>query len=475
LYSAFVVKALIFRLYRDDIHCMAESETRVLALEAENARLRAEIEKLKALVEELQRRQHRPHAPFSKGPPKSDPKPPGRKPGDDYGTKAFRQAPNEVDESYDAPLPRRCPLCGGGVESVGTAEQFQTEIPRRPIRRQFNVHIGRCTCCGKRIQGRHPLQTSDALGAAASQLGPDAQALATVLNKTAGLSHGKIQRVFQTAFGITFARGASAQIMLRAARRCGAAYRQILIVVKHSAWCVPDETGWKVGGVLQWLHVFVTERATLYLIRPSRGFDVAEEALGADYAGDLTRDGWKPYDRFIFAYHQQCNAHLLRRCEHLLETATRAAVVFPRRVKALLQAGLAARDARDAGTLSRARAQVQAASLTTRLLDCCGPKTDPGNARLANFLRWHAGEVFNYLRRPLLFATNWRAEQAVRPAVVNRKVWGGSRTQDGADAQGILISVLRTADQLRHDTLDFLSATLRAPPGQAPRLISVTP
>ena len=218
------MKVLIVRLYRDDMHCMAESETRVLALEAENARLRAEIEKLKALVEELQRRQHRPHAPFSKGPPKSDPQPPGRKPGDDYGTKAFRQAPNEVDESYDAPLPRRCPLCGGGVESVGTAEQFQTEIPRRPIRRQFNVHIGRCTCCGKRIQGRHPLQTSDALGAAASQLGPDAQALATVLNKTAGLSHGKIQRVFQTAFGITFARGASAQIMLRAARRCGAAF-----------------------------------------------------------------------------------------------------------------------------------------------------------------------------------------------------------------------------------------------------------
>ena len=452
---------------------MAESLSRIAALEAEIARLRTENEKLKAIIEELQRRQHRPHAPFSKGPPQSDPKPPGRKPGDDYGTKAFRKAPAEVDETYDAPLPPQCPLCGGGVEFVGTAEQFQAEIPRRPISRKFNVYIGRCTCCGKRVQGRHPLQTSDALGAAASQLGPDAQALATVLNKEAGLSHGKIQRVFQTAFGITFSRGASAQIMLRAARRCGHAYQQIQVVVKRSAWCVPDETGWKVGGVLQWLHVFVTQCATLYLIRPSRGFDVAEEALGADYAGDLTRDGWKPYDLFFNAHQQQCNAHLLRRCEHLLETTTRAAVIFPRRVKALLQEGLAVRDARETGTLSPAQATANAGRLTERLLDCCGPKTDPGNARLANFLSFHAGEVFNYLRRPRLFATNYLAEQAVRPAVVNRKVWGGSRTDNGAEAQGQLMSVLRTADQLGHDTLDFLSRTLRAPPGQAPLLIPV--
>jgi transposase len=319
------------------------------------------------------------------------------------------------------------------------------------------------------------LQTSDALGAAASQLGPDVQALATTLNKEAGLSHGKIQRVFRTAFGITFSRGASAQIMLRAARRCGNAYQQIQIAVKESAWCVPDETGWRVGGVLHWLHVFVTERATLYLIRPSRGFDVAAEALSADYAGDLTRDGWKPYDQFIHAHHGQCNAHLLRRCEHLLETATRAAVIFPRRVKALLKQGLAARDVREAGTLSLAGAQARAARLTARLWDCCGPKTDPGNARLANFLSFHVGEVFNYLRRPLLFATNWPAEQAVRPAVVNRKVWGGSRTDAGADAQGVLMSVLRTADQLGHDTLGFLSRTLRATPDHVPRLILIAP
>jgi transposase len=44
-------------------------------------------------------------------------------------------------------------------------------------------------------------------------------------------------------------------------------------------------------------------------------------------------------------------------------------------------------------------------------------------------------------------ATNWRAEQAIRPAVVTRKVWGGNRTWAGAGAWKVLASVLRTASQ----------------------------
>ena len=62
-------------------------------------------------------------------------------------------------------------------------------------------------------------------------------------------------------------------------------------------------------------------------------------------------------------------------------------------------------------------------------------------------------------------------EQAIRPAVVNRKVWGGSRTQHGAEAQGRLASVLRTCWQRGLHTLDFLAQTLRAPPGTAPQLL----
>jgi transposase len=429
------------------------------------------IENLLALVESLQRGQKRQAAPFSKGPPKPDPKTPGRKPGDAYGRHAHRAIPPVIDETYEATLPLYCPHCNGDVAFEKIEPQYQTEIPRTPIHRQFNVHIGRCACCRKRVQGRHSLQSSNALGAANSQLGPDAQALATILNKDAGLSHGKISRFFHVAFGIGIVRATPARTMLRAAQRVLPAYGEIQIAVKNSHWVVPDETGWKVSGALQWLHVFVTARATLYLIRPSRGFDVPEEALGATYSGDMTHDGWPVYEQFYHAHHGACNGHLFVRCDRLLKTAAGRAVVFPRAVKALLHEGLAVREARDAGEITLAQAAEKAGALTRQLGALSRPKTHAGNERLAKFLSWNRHDVFNHLRRPALFATNWRAEQAIRPAVVNRKVWGGNRTENGAHAQGILTSVLRTLVQTGKDTLDFIAQTLRAPPGATPQLL----
>ena len=86
---------------------------------------------------------------------------------------------------------------------------------------------------------------------------------------------------------------------------------------------------------------------------------------------------------------------------------------------------------------------------------------------MAKHLAKHRNQLFTFLDHPGIDATNWRAEQAIRPAVVNRKVWGGSRTLNGANAQSILISVWRTCLQQHRDALAFLSQTLR---GQRPRL-----
>ena len=60
-------------------------------------------------------------------------------------------------------------------------------------------------------------------------------------------------------------------------------------------------------------------------------------------------------------------------------------------------------------------------------------------------------------------ATNWRAEQAIRPAVVTRKAWGGNRTRVGADTWQVLASVLRTAVQQGRDPVELLARLLRAP------------
>ncbi len=56
-----------------------------------------------------------------------------------------------------------------------------------------------------------------------------------------------------------------------------------------------------------------------------------------------------------------------------------------------------------------------------------------------------------------------RAEQAIRKAVVNRKVWGGNRSEAGATAQSILMTVLFMANRQRRDGMEIVSRVLRTP------------
>ena len=439
------------------------------------AQLEKRIEQLEARLEELSRSSKRQAAPFSRGLPKSGPKRPGRKSGEDYGTKAFRAVPPVIDEVHEAPLPDRCPRCGGRVIESHVDQQYQVEIPRRPIYRQFNIHIGCCACCDGRLQGRHPLQTSDALGCCASQVGPEAQAAVVMLNKELGLSQGKISRFFQSFFGIKLTRGGSCQIMLRAAGRCEGNYQAIVKHVQQSRWIVPDETGWRIGGWLAWLHVAVTEDAVAYLIARQRGVEASALLIGEDYAGKLVHDGWASYDRFWRAIHQTCLGHLLRRCHELLETATRGAVVFPRKVKALLTESLHVRDLRDARKITARVAKAQADDLQKRMMRLVTPvKTHPPNERFCRHLLRHSDQLFTFLRSQGIDATNHRAEQAIRPAVVNRKVWGGNRTEAGAIAQSILMTVLFTAVKNGQDALKFMSRLLRSPPHRRPLLLAAS-
>jgi transposase len=309
------------------------------------------------------------------------------------------------------------------------------------------------------------LQTSDALGAAASQLGPDAQAAVVELNKQGGMSHGKVTRCLESLFGIKLSRGGSVHAVLRAASRCEPTYDAIREAVGQSDWVVPDETGWRVGGRPAWLHTLVGPEATAYVIDPTRSGSVAEAILGLDYDGTMIHDGWSPYDQFQGARHQQCVQHLLRRADEMAAAATRGAVCFPRRVAELLRAGLDLRDRHTSGEIGRHGLAVARGRLGNQLSDLVFPaKTNAANERLAQHLWAHRGDLFTFLRQPGLDATNWRAELAIRFGVILRKVWGGSRTWAGARAQSVLMSVWRTCWQRGCSALDFLSHLLRGTP-----------
>lgn len=450
---------------------LAASQRQNSALNESLERLKSAIEKQKAALEKLQaaleasqRAAKRQAAPFRKSEgPKPKSKKPGRKRGKRHGPHAHRAIPEHIDEHYDVPLPDNCPHCGGRhFSETGTATQYQTEIPRRPIHRQFEIHIGQCQDCGRRVQGRHELQTSDALGAAGSQLGSDAHAAFVTLNKELGLSHGKCARVFQIVLGIPVARATSARSILRTTQLAEPAYEQVRQDIRGSPFVVPDETGWRVGGRSAWLHGFVTADTTCYDIGDRSGA-IAEQLLGIDWSGTLIHDGWSVYDRFQQAFHQQCLGHLQRRCQGLLETAVGAATLLPRRVLEVVDEAFALRRAWRGHRLSGDDLAGEGLLLACKLQDLVdGRFTSTANRRLAAHILKHAMHWFWFLIDPMIDATNYRAEQAMRPAVVNRKVWGGNRTWVGARAQSVLLSINRTLWQRGHDSLEWFSNLRRS-------------
>jgi transposase len=369
-----------------------------------------------------------------------------------------------VDERIAVPLPECCPHCGGGVESESCETQYQEEIVRRTVVRRFDIAVGRCHECQRRVQGRHRLQTSDAVGVGRVQVGPEALTLAAILNKQMGLSLGHTQQVLSYGFGLKVSRGGLYRALERMAGRAEPTYEGLVETARQASVNGMDETGWKVGGRLRWLHVAVSAQVTVYAILPGRGYQQSVALLGAAYDGFLIHDGWAPYYRFAFAFHQSCLAHLLKRCREMEQIASPAARAFPRAVEHLLQMGLELRDRYGRGEISEHGLRTATGKLEAKLDRMLQTRRrNPANRRLARHLGHEQLWLFTFLHCFGLDATNNAAERAIRGMVIARKVWGGNRTWPGARTHQILASVLRTCWQQGKDAFPRCVRLLRAP------------
>jgi exonuclease VII large subunit len=215
-------------------------------LERERERLREENDNLRRQLEEAQRASKRQAAPFSRGQRKEHPKTPGRKPGAAYGQRYSKRPPPQVDEVISAPLPKCC-SCGGHVAFDRMEFQYQQEIVRKTLWRRFDIAIGHCEKCQKRWQGRDPRQTSDALGAAQVQLGPDALALGVRMNKSLGMPHADVAAVLQDGFQLQVNRSTICRAVDRVARRGEATWHALRDAARRSLVNGMDETSWNVG------------------------------------------------------------------------------------------------------------------------------------------------------------------------------------------------------------------------------------
>jgi transposase len=406
---------------------------------------------------------------------------PGRKRGH---AAALRPMPARVDLHQDVPLPRddagrpSCPACHACLLEVSGHERVVEDVvPAKVLVTCYHTTSGWCPGCRRRVESRAREQPPPAGDVPHGQLGLSALATGVLLRVTHRLTFRQVSRVLADLPGVTVCAGAIARQVQRIADWLARDYEALVLDVRSSPRVYADETGWRTDGRNGHLWAVATPTRTLYHIDRSRGGKVIRRLLGRAFGGTLVSDFYSAYAAVSCAK-QKCLLHLLR---DLAESAEKypafAAGPFFRRAKRVVKQMLRLKsrwdelsDERYTSAVCRLESRLDAviaahagpAGKGSRAADAEAADAEPNARRLARRMRRHRNELTAFLWDKDLEGTNNLAERAIRPAVVARKISGGSRSKGGADAFAKLASLLRTAGQQGKDILATIKALLIA-------------
>lgn len=203
-----------------------------------------------------------------------------------------------------------------------------------------------------------------------------------------------------------------------------------------------DETGLKVGGHREWLHVVSTSWLTHYGVHPKRGSEASQElGILPLFRGKAVHDSWSSYYGYECG-HALCNAHHLRELTFLEEELGQE---WARRMKSLL---LEMKGAVEAGSVEpevvgayEERYQALIAmgmeanpepDASTRPPGRRGPLRRSKGRTLVDRLDKRRQEVLAFLYDDRVPFDNNQAERDLRMVKVQQKVSGCFRTDTGA-------------------------------------------
>jgi transposase len=414
---------------------------RIRKLEADNLRLRQQLE-------EARQETHRQAARFRRRKLRRRRKRPGRPPGHAPANRPV-PTPEQVDRVVHVSC-QRCPDCNVPLCDLTVIPQFQTDLPPiTPIVTQFNIETGWCPCCRQTWQGRHPEQTSNAIGAAGNTLGPVVLTMAAELKHRLGVPYRKICDFFSTYCDLHTCPATLVRAEQRLAELARPTYDMLIDALRRAHVVHADETGWRVSRLNAWLWVFSSKDVTVYTIRTgqgARGHQVPLDILGPDFDGFLIVDGFKAYE--VLEYTKgQCNGHLLHRCKEMTDIVPDKEKDHLQALSRLLQQAIRLAERRQQLSVAVYNRRVQ--KLEQRLDDWLESNLQRRTLsdeldRLDRHIRHHRGEWFVFLHDPEVPPTNNHAEQMLRPAVISRKIGGCNKTLKGALVHSILASVMVT-------------------------------
>lgn len=298
-------------------------------LRAENAQLKAENARLKAENEEL-REKLKLKSHNSSKPPSSDglakkslvPKPKGNNQGGQYGHQGKSLKRVENPDQVIVHHASKCQCCGrefsaSEVEKIiSTRQVFEIPEPKLEV---IEHQLGVISCCGQKYYGEYPRGVEKGV-----QYGERIKSLAVMFNVEYRMPIEQIKKLMGQLYGSSF----NQSTLLKALRECFVNLEPIEEEIKGKILAGEtahfDETGVRVEGSLNWMHVASNQLWTHLFVHQKRGAEAlrSEKSLIKDYCGRAVHDCYSSYFQFEGCQHILCNAHLLRELERLKENGS---------------------------------------------------------------------------------------------------------------------------------------------------------
>jgi transposase len=367
----------------------------------------------------------------------AEPRPSGGRPGARPGHPPhLRPRPDHIDQTVRLHLDR-CPECHGGrlSEVQATRTRLVEDLPEPHIEvTEYTVERRYCRDCRRLVESPVPGVLPGA------QLGLRAMHAIVEMRVEHRMTIEQIPPLLESLYGLKVSEGEVHGILAQMAE----AYTPVVEGFRAAMRTAPakylDETPWWLNGQSAYLWVAATAREVIYAIRPSRGHEVALEMLGTGAKGTMVHDRYVAYEtvaRKTNLAQQLCWFHLLGDSKELVEFLGEEGRQIHEVMKAVYQAAK-----RVAGQGTEKDVEQLWEALEGGLKNRTGSSSR--GERFVTDLLAQRGWMFEFVVNPAVEGTNNRAERALRPMVVSRKIFGGNRSGRGARVFEVLASVVQT-------------------------------
>lgn len=420
-------------------------------LEEENKKLKREIEKLKqgerTLKEELekikkQRNTYKGMIFKPKVVQENEESTSKRKLGGQLGHSGVsRKVPISINQTVRCFL-KVCPNCQSTltrsdtvkthtVEDIPNLETVKTQVRQYKVERQW------CSSCHKEVLGKPAMVIPH------SRLGLNLIIQVLIFKYVCRMSLEVLAETLFQTYGVKISQGGIINLLRKTKICLGKDYGKLLKAIRSSSIKHADETGWRIKGVNSFLWAFLTNTEVYYTIEETRGGGVARAALTDSNKDDvLIRDDYAGYKNLPLKQ-QSCWAHLLRKSREEINQPKPSKQMHNLHftLKNMYQDLLGITNK----PFNQEKRQKDYQNYSVKIQKLMGIKFRAKDAqRVQTRIKNQGTNLITAILYPDVPLTNNQAERQIRPAVVVRKISGGSRSTEGAEIFATNFSVIQT-------------------------------